>query len=224
MKKKTKETVFVLLRAGVALVLFAAAIINYDELSTVDVNSLVGNIENFRLAAVIILAVYCVKALVFVVPASIIYVAVGAIFGNFTACALNMTGIFLEITITFVLGRFLSGETIEKRLSKKKSGKKLLEMNLQEKPGPLFLIRFLPVFPIDFVSLVYGAAKPGYIKYALLSVLGIAPRVIAFTILGSAAFDWIPLDKIILLIICAIPAGVAVYLVKKLVIDRRKAL
>lgn len=223
MNKKTRETIFILLRAAVAFSLFVLAAINYDRLTNIDINALVGEIDDFWTATGIILGVYIIKSLVFVVPASIIYVAVGALFGGFTACAVNMTGIFLEITITFILGWFLSGETVNKIISKKESGRKLLEMNLQDKAGLMFTIRLLPVFPIDFVSLFYGASKSGYFKYVLLSLAGLAPRVIAFTLLGSAAFDWIPLDKIILAVICAIPVGVVIYLIKKLVIERKKA-
>jgi len=70
MNKKTKETALILLRAGLALTLFAFAITNYDKLSSLDINALIGGIGNFRLAAAIVLGVYVVKALVFVVPAS----------------------------------------------------------------------------------------------------------------------------------------------------------
>ncbi|MDR1629474.1 MAG: VTT domain-containing protein [Oscillospiraceae bacterium] len=222
-KSNTKETVFVFLRAAVALSLFAVAIVNYEKLKSINIDHLVGSIDDLWLAAGIILGVYLLKSLVFVIPVSVIYVPVGLIFGGLAGSAVNMTGVLLEITLTFFLGRFLSGETVERRLSKTPKGRKLLAMNIQEKAWLLFLIRLLPAFPIDFVSLFYGASKRGYAKYALLSVVGLAPRVIAFTFLGSELFDWIPLDKIILIVICAIPVGVAIYLVKRLVIDRKKA-
>ena len=84
-------------------------------------------------------------------------------------------------------------------------------------------MRALPVFPIDLLSLFYGASGCAYPKYAGLSVLGIAPRVILFTIIGDQAFAWIPTDKIILAVIICIPIGVAAYLVKKFVLDPKKA-
>lgn len=223
-KNEKKETFFVFLRAAVALVLFAIAIINYDKLKSLDVDMLVGSIDDLRIAAAIILGVYILKSLVFVIPVSVIYVPVGAIFGGLAGSALNMAGVFLEITITFFLGRFLSGETVEKRLSKSKKGQKLMALNIQKNPWLLFIIRLLPAFPIDFVSLFYGASKRGYLKYALLSLLGLAPRVVLFTFFGSELFDWIPLDKIILILICSIPVGVIIYLLKKLIIDPKRKL
>ncbi len=222
MNKKTKETLLVLFKSAIALSLFTIAIINYDKLKNLDVNALLGQIDDYWVSVAIILGVYVMKSLVFVLPASLIYVAVGVIYDGFTASVINMTGILLEITITYFLGRFLGGETVRKFIAKKKNGNKLLQMNIQENSKILFTIRLLPAFPIDFVSLFYGASGVGFPKYAVLSFVGLAPRVIAFTILGSAAFDWIPLDKIILLLVMSIPVGVVYYLIKKLIIDRRR--
>ena len=47
--------------------------------------------------------------------------------------------------------------------------------------------------------------------------------MILFTIIGSEVFDWIPIDKIVLIVICFIPVGVVWYLVKKFYLPKRKA-
>ena len=46
--------------------------------------------------------------------------------------------------------------------------------------------------------------------------------MILFTLLGDAVFRWIPMDKVILIVICLIPVGVVYYLIKKLVIEPKK--
>ena len=86
----------------------------------------------------------------------------------------------------------------------------------------LLSIRAIPAFPIDFISLFYGASGCRYGKYALFSLLGISWRVILFTIIGDAVFEWIPMDKIILIAICLIPVGIVYYLIKKLVLEPKK--
>ena len=77
-----------------------------------------------------------------------------------------------------------------------------------------FLVRLLPVFPIDFVSLFLGATKLPFWKYALISIGGIMPRVILFTILGDGIYDYIPMDKIVLIIVCCIPAVIIWWVIK----------
>ncbi len=220
---KKKDIALILLRAAVAMALFTVAIVYYDKLSTLDIRALVSFTNSVPLICAVILAVYTVKALVFVLPASVIYVAVGTILTPWLAVVINLTGIFIEVTVTYVLGRFLGKDAVYRVLSRSEKGKKLLEKNPGNKAGVILGIRAIPAFPIDAISLFYGASGVPYLRYAALSFLGISWRVILFTLLGDAVFAWIPMDKIILAVIVCIPVGVAVYLVKKFILDPRKA-
>lgn len=219
---KKKEVIGILLRAALALTLFLIAVLNYDKLSTLDVKALVSFTDNVPLISAVVLGVYIVKALVFVVPASLVYVAVGAILPTPVAVAVNLAGIFLEVSATWLLGRFLGKEAVERLLSKKEIGRKLLEKDPGDRLGVMFAIRAVPAFPIDFVSLLYGAAGSRYLKYAAVSVAGIAWRVILFTVIGDAVFSWIPTDKIVFVILCCIPVGVGYYLIKKFVLEPKR--
>lgn len=219
---KKKDIILTIVKCAVALTLFVFAIVNYDSLSKLDVKELLSFTDNLALMTAIVLGVYVVKSLVFVVPASLIYVAVGAVLPTAYAVLINLIGIFLEVSVTFFLGRFLGKEAVHKLLSKKEGGRKILEKDLGSKASVLLTIRAVPAFPIDFISLFYGASDCKYLKYAALSVLGISWRVILFTILGDAAFAWFPTDKIILVVICLIPVGVIYTLIKKFVIEPKK--
>lgn len=218
-----KDIFLIILRCVTALALFCTAIIYYDELSTIDVGSIVSFTDNLAIMITVILAIYVVKALVFVVPASLVYVAVGAVIMNpVVAVSVNLLGIFIEVSVTYFLGRFLGKDAVYSLLSKKEAGRKILSKDIQSKASVLVGIRAVPAFPIDFISLFYGASGCKYFKYAGLSVAGIAWRVILFTILGDAIFKWIPIDKIIFIAICLIPVGVVYYLIKKFRIDTKK--
>ena len=212
---KTKDIILTLLKAGIAMTIFVVAIVNYDTLSTLDVTKLVALSENVLVMSLIVIGVYVLKSVVFVVPASLVYVAVGVVFPKGYAVILNMIGIVLEVTVTYLLGLFIGSDAVYKLLAKREKGKKLLEKDIQNKASVIIGIRAVPAFPIDFVSLFFGASRCNFPKYLACSVLGISWRVIAFTILGSEFFDWIPIDKIVLVVICCIPVGVAVYLVRK---------
>ena len=219
---KKKDIILTVVKCAVALVLFVVAVVNYDELSKIDIKELLSFTDDKVVMTAVILAVYFVKALVFVVPASVIYVAVGAVLGPVHAVLVNLAGIFIEVSATFFLGRFLGKDAVHKLLSRNDAGKKILEKDLGSKTSVLLTIRAVPAFPIDFISLFYGASDCKYLKYAMLSVLGISWRVILFTLLGDAAFEWFPTDKIILIVICLLPVGVAYTLIKKFVLEPRK--
>lgn len=219
---KKKDIALIILRCVLALSLFAVAIIYYDELSTIDVRAIADVTDKLIVMIALMLCIYFIKALVFVVPASLVYVAVGAIMEPIPAVIVNLIGIFIEVSVTYWLGSFLGKDAVHKLLSKKETGRKLLEKDIGNKASVLVSIRAIPAFPIDFVSLFYGVSGCSYLKYAFLSVAGISWRVILFTVLGDALFEWIPMDKIIFIVICFIPVGVIYYLIKKFVLEPKK--
>lgn len=224
MTGKTKENLAIASRVGVALVIFLLIVFNYDRLTHLDMRELVALAPTFAAAVAALLGVYLLKSVLFVIPASLIYVSIGIAFDWPTACLINMAGILLEVFITYLLGRFLGGSRVEQLLRKNKGGEKLLNLDLQDKPGFIFLVRLIPAFPIDFTSLFFGAfTKPRLFPlYLLTSLLGLAPRVIAFTILGDQIYDLLPMRYVITACVIAIPVGVGVYLIRRIVQNKKK--
>ncbi|MBQ1242885.1 MAG: TVP38/TMEM64 family protein, partial [Clostridia bacterium] len=158
MSNKTKSTLMALLRVAVAMTIFVLAVRYYDELKNIDVRAIVEGSSSVAFAVATIWGIYLVKAVLFIIPASLIYISIGMAFSPVTACLISLVGIILEVTATYFLGRFLGGDYVEKLLKKSKGGQKILEMKLNDNFPALLGIRALPVFPIDFVSLFWGAS------------------------------------------------------------------
>lgn len=217
MSNKTKATLKVLIRVAVAMIIFVVAVMNYDRLKNIDVRALVEASSSMIFAILTIWGVYLTKAILFIIPASLIYISVGMAFPPLTASLISLVGIIIEITATYFLGRFLGGEYVNRQLEKTKAGKKILDMKLNDSFLALLPIRALPVFPIDFVSLFWGASKCSFHRYFFASVIGIMPRVVLFTILGDGIYDYIPIHLIVKIIICAIPVGATAYLIRHFV-------
>lgn len=214
MSDKTKSTLKALLRVAVAMIIFVLAVINYDKLKNIDVRALVEGSSSVLIAILTIWGVYLTKSILFIIPASLIYISTGMAFPPLTASLISLVGIIIEVTITYLLGLFLGGEYVNKQLEKTKAGKKILDMKLNDSFLALLPIRALPVFPIDFVSLFWGASKCGFFRYFFASVIGIMPRVVLFTILGDGIYDYIPIHLIIKIIIFSIPVGAVIYLIR----------
>ncbi|MBQ7005960.1 MAG: TVP38/TMEM64 family protein [Clostridia bacterium] len=214
MSEKTKSTVKALIRVAVAMIIFVLAVINYDKLKNIDVRALVEGSSSVLVAVLTIWGVYLTKSILFIIPASLIYISTGMAFPPVTASLISLVGIIIEVTVTYLLGLFLGGEYVNKQLKKTKAGKKILDMKLNDSFIALLPIRALPVFPIDFVSLFWGASKCGFHRYFFASVIGIMPRVILFTILGDGIYDYIPIHLIIKIIIISIPIGAIIYLIR----------
>lgn len=215
--EKKKEVLQAALKIAVALAVFIAVLCNYDTLTHLDMRTLAAAAPSLLAAVLTVLGVYVLKGLVFVIPASLFYVSVGMAFEPLTAVAVNLAGILLEVTVSYVFGRFLGGAYITKLLQSKKGGQRILEIqNQRSGAASVFVMRLLPVFPIDFVSLFLGGSKYPFVKYLLLSVAGIAPRVILFTLLGDTLYDYIPMKLIITLIVIAVPVAAIAVLIRML--------
>lgn len=216
-----KQKALNILKIIFAAAVFTAAVVNYKRLSNLDVRLLIAGASSLLAAELIILGVYVLKAVMLVLPASVVYISVGMALDWRRAVIVNMLGIAVEVTVTYFMGRFLGRSVVEKKLSGTKAGDRLLNLQDKNKNLGVFIIRFVPAFPIDFASLFMGAFDFKFLSYFLLSVLGIAPRVIAFTILGEGIYDLIPMKYIVLAVIVAIPVAVTVMLFKKRAVKKK---
>lgn len=214
--EKHKEPLMLAVRCVIALTLFILAVYNYNALTNIDMRALVAGAGSTALAVLIIWGVYGIKSVLFIIPASMIYISVGMAFSPLAAIAINFTGILLETSITYWLGRFLGGSYVEKRLKGKKGTEKIMALSDKKGLWALFAVRLLPVFPIDFVSLFLGSTKLNFFKYLLVSLGGILPRVALFTILGDKIYDYIPMDLIMKIVICCIPIVIIYWVIKYL--------
>ncbi len=205
-----------------AAILLTVVILNYKELSNLDIRQLIASAESVSLAAAIVISVYFVKSLVFVVPASLIYISVGMAFDTWQALIINAVGIAVEITCTYFMGKFLGKDAVTKKLSGNKAGEKLLNMKSKNKNLMIFTIRFTGI-PIDFSSLFMGAFDFKFLPYFIISLAGLLPRVFLLTVIGDGFYDLIPMKYIIASVIVIVPVALGTGVIKKQ-ISKRKAL
>lgn len=213
MNNKIKRAVGIGLRAALVLAILFVIIFKYNDLVNIDVRALVEKTNTLFEAGAAVVGVYSLKAIVFVIPASVLYMAVGMAFDFAPGLLVNAIGLFAELNITYFIGKFLGGERVEKKLRQSKKGKKIIELRDKKTPY-LYLARLLPVFPIDFVSLFFGASNMGYLRYILISFFGVMPRIILITLLGDKIYDIIPVKFMMTVVVFALLGASIVVLVK----------
>lgn len=217
MKKKSRriwQYVGLALRILAATALISAIIINYDKLTGINVRELLDAEASKTAAAGVVLGVYAFKSAVFVIPAMVIYTAVGVVFEPWQAVLINAAGIFIEVILTWCLGRILGGKTVEKLLRRSAKGQKILAKSNTTKYPVFFGIRALPVFPIDFVSLFMGTTSMKFPAYLALSFFGILPRVVMFTLLGDRIYAWIPIKVAVPMVVGLVIIALIVWIIR----------
>ena len=128
-----RDVLMLILRCAVATALLIIAVVNYDKLTKIDMRALVAGAGSTAAAVAVIIGVFAVKSVLFIIPASMIYIYVGMAFPTASAIAINLAGIALEITVTYLLGWFLGGEYVEKRLKGSKAGDKAASPSATER-------------------------------------------------------------------------------------------
>lgn len=200
-------------RIILSVAIIAVIIWKYDELKSIDIRALVAASSGIFTAVAAVLGVYLLKSLVFVVPASLVYIAVGMAFPPVTAILINTAGIILEVCATYLFGVILGGPYVTNKLKGTKYGNRVLELHGKGKLSAIFAIRALPIFPIDLISLFLGAVRMRFLPYLLLSLGGILPRVILFTVLGDGIYDYIPMDTLMLIAVFLVPAALVAWVI-----------
>ncbi len=219
---KLRAFIAAFIRVAVAASLFAFIVINYDTLKAIDVRLITAQASSQTAAVAAVLAVYLVKALTMVLPASVVYVAVGMSFPTWQALLINFAGICVEVTATYVLGRLLGGASVERIIKRSKGGEKLLGLKQKGKFSFVFLLRFSPL-PLDLSSLFLGASRFPFAPYFFMSLLGVLPRVVVLTILGYGIYEYLSTAVVLIAVLCAIPLGLAVWFIRQMVKRRRTA-
>ena len=209
-------------RIIVSVMIIALIIWKYDEFKNIDIRALVEASSGVVAAVSAILGIYLLKSLVFVVPASLIYIAVGLAFPTHWAILINAVGILIEVSATYLFGIIMGGPYVVNKLKKIKYGDKILELHGKNRLSAIFAIRVLPVFPIDIVSLFLGAVRMRYLPYLLLSLGGILPRVILFTILGDGLYDYVPMQKLATVAAFLLPVALIVWVVRYAMKSKKK--
>lgn len=220
---KRKQTLLTAAKIAVPAGLFVIILLNYDTLAHLDVRALIASASSVWAAAAVVLGIYAAKGLVFVIPASLVYISVGMAFSTPAAILLNSLGIAVEVTVSYLLGRFLGGEKVDKMLRDKRGYAQLEKLRHKGRFAFVFLLRFSS-FPIDFGSLFFGASGFAFASYFFMSLLGILPRVVVLTVLGYGIYELVPMKYILAAVLCALPAAAvafAVLAVRKKKKDRR---
>jgi uncharacterized membrane protein YdjX (TVP38/TMEM64 family) len=130
--------------------------------------------------------VYAACVVLFV-PASILTLGAGAIYGVLVGVPVVLVGAGLGATLSFLLARTLVRERIEKMTAGNAKFQALDRAIAREGAKIVFLVRLAPVFPFTYINYAFGLTGIATAPYVLASMVGMIPGTFAYVYLGSAA-------------------------------------
>lgn len=166
--------------------------LNWDTFRNLNVEELVARTDNTQQAILVVLALFAVKSIVLIVPAAMVNIGVGVAFPPALGVVVNIMGVVVELTTSYLMGLFLGGDFVEKQLAKVKRGKEYLEDDSKNSLVVMFFLRFIPIFSVNAFSMFYGSAHYNYWKYLGVSMAGMLPRVVVLSLFGNAIYQYLP--------------------------------
>lgn len=146
------------------------------------------NVSPWR-GLLILIGLYSLKAVTFVIPVALLFIASGAFLPLIQAIILTYALIAIEFSLTFFIGRRLGQEKVSSFLAKNKRTQKLLTMNLEEGFLMTLILRIVPNPSIDFISLLLSTTNVTYKTFILASLIGISPSLLTYIFIGEAIWD-----------------------------------
>ena len=139
------------------------------------------------LAALFLIALYAAKSMSVFFPLVVLYLAGGLLFPLPVSLAVNLAGMAACVSVPYLVGRFSAAESVD-RLREKYPKLEKLERVQQDNHFLFVLIaRALGVLPGDVVSLYFGSMRLPFLPYLAGSLVGLAPTMVAVSIMGDNA-------------------------------------
>jgi uncharacterized membrane protein YdjX (TVP38/TMEM64 family) len=128
---------------------------------------------------------YAVACILFV-PASLLTLAAGAIFGVALGVPLVLTGASLGATASFLIARYLAQDAVGRRLSRDPRLAAIGRLVGTDGRRIVFLMRLSPVFPFGALNYALGLTRLRLVDF-LIALLGIIPGTALYVYSGAVA-------------------------------------
>ena len=139
------------------------------------------------IAPIVFVLAYIVITVAFL-PASVITLGAGCVFGVVKGSILVFIGAMLGATAAFLVGRFIARDWIAKKVEGNRFFNSLDNAIAEEGLKLIFLIRLSPAFPFNLLNYALGLTKVSLRDY-VIGTTGIIPGTIMYVYLGSLIGD-----------------------------------
>ncbi|MCM3877250.1 MAG: TVP38/TMEM64 family protein [Thermoanaerobaculia bacterium] len=146
-----------------------------------------GYVTGLGFAGYVLYAIVYAVCCVLFVPASVLTLGAGAIYGLGTGTAVVLVGATLGATLSFLLARTVMRKRIEGMTGGNAKFQALDRAIGKEGAKIVFLVRLAPVFPFTYINYAFGLTGVRTLPYVVASFFGMIPGTFAYVYLGSAA-------------------------------------
>ena len=165
-------------------IIIGLALLILPNLRLVSVENIVASTSTYLPVAMLsFLFFFSVKPIIIFLPITVLYISAGIVFPPVWAYVITYIGVVLTLSIGYYNGKGLGEDKVESLTRKYPKIERFIEKRRENSNYLCFFSRLIP-FPVDIFSMVLGAIKVPFIKYLILSILGLTPKLILFVLSG----------------------------------------
>ena len=172
-----------------------------ERASPEQIGQLLDRVSDSRFAGLIVVATYLLGSFI-VFPVTVLIAATGVAFGPWAGLIWASVGTLVAAIVYYYLARLLPSELVDRCL-----GRWTRKMGIRfQRDGivAIMIARNVPFAPFQLVNIVGGLANIRFGDYLVCTILGMAPTILALTILGDrlrGAWDSPTLTNVVLLLL-----------------------
>lgn len=182
------------LGGGLLLLVAIVGLFHILELRSILVDVLAW-VDSFGVFAPLFFILIYVVATVLLIPASILTLGGGVLFGVVQGSILCVTGATLGATASFLVGRYLARDWVARKFANNKRFQAVDQAVGAEGWKIVGLTRLSPIFPFILLNYAFGLTNVRLWPYALASLIGMIPGSVMYVYIGSLAGDLATLEK-----------------------------
>ncbi|MEM1240759.1 MAG: TVP38/TMEM64 family protein [Cyanobacteria bacterium P01_H01_bin.26] len=134
-------------------------------------------------APIVFIVMYIIITISFL-PASVVTLGAGAVFGIVKGVIFVFIGAMLGATAAFLIGRYLARDWVSQKVSGNRIFKAIYDAIEKEGRKIIFLVRLSPAFPFNLLNYGLGLTNVSLTDY-VLGTVGILPGTILYVYLGG---------------------------------------
>lgn len=211
--KKNRDVLKRLIAALFLLIVIYFIIKHRHLIAHLNVNKMRRYILSYgEFSSIIFIIIYSLKPVALIIPASIMSILAGNIFGPYKALFLSIIGCFGAGSVAFFIARVLGKSFVDNLLK----GKALtLDSNIEKHGFKIMLIMRLSfIFPYDPLSFAAGLSKMKYRDFILGTLIGVLPEMISYSFIGKNLENLFSISVLLPILMVVVIAIISFYIYK----------
>ncbi len=150
-----------------------------------DVDAMQAFFSELGIIGYVVYTIMYIIVAVFMLPASVITIIAGIVFGPVTGGIIALIGATIGACTSFIIARYIARDAIVSKFENNAVFKKIEKGAEENGVSFLILTRLVPVFPYNVQNYAYGLTSIQFASYALVTLICMAPGAFIYAFMAG---------------------------------------